>query len=43
LDGTERATKGFRGDVKFQYENKGLLREKTRGGESVEMLLNEYA
>lgn len=43
LDGTERATKGFRGDVKFQYENKGLLKEKTRNGESVEKLLNEYA
>lgn len=29
--------------VKFQYENTGLLKEKTRDGESVEKLLNEYA
>lgn len=43
LAGELRAPKKRGQVVKFQYENTGLLKEKTRDGESVEKLLNEYA
>jgi hypothetical protein len=42
--GAKRQTvNGFTGnDVKFQYQNQGLLREKTKSGKLVDELLDEY-